>query len=158
MPKFILTPQPRHPSWPGRPDRPERAKPSRPGTWPWALAPWPGPGPHSICTLGGWDLALGLGPLARPWAKFLQICTNSRQPACGSQQNFAKNRASRPDFLQNSAVHHFFVALADENRPGSPRSAFVGTEKRLGLISFAIADLGPGPGPGLGPLVRLWAS
>ena len=62
-----------------------------PGTWPWALAPWPGPGPHNICTLGGWDqgpgppkvdqhmpptksnktrcvfTSLGLGPGPEPW-------------------------------------------------------------------------------------------
>ena len=56
---------------------------------------------------------------------------SSQEPACGSQQNFEKNRASRPDFFQNSAVHHFFIALA---------------------------GLGPGPGPGLGPLARPWAS
>ena len=30
-----------------------------PGTWPWALAPWPGPGRLNICTLGGWDQGTG---------------------------------------------------------------------------------------------------
>ena len=84
--------------------------------------------------MGGWDLALGLGPG--------QALGQIRQPACGSQQNFAKNRASRPDFLQNSAVHHFFVALADENRPGPPWPAFVGPKNRGALFLGARKKLG----------------
>ena len=54
------------------------------GTWPWALAPGPGPGPnfHKFAQIPGSQ------PVVH--SRILQ--------KIGPQQNFAKNRASRPDF------------------------------------------------------------
>ena len=59
-----------------------------------------------------WPQTIGNGwPKPSHGQQLVAIHFFNLEPACGSQQNFAKNRASRPEFLQNSAVHHFWLRV-----------------------------------------------
>ena len=87
-----------------------------PGAWPWALALWPGPGPHNICTLGG--MGPGPGPMRSP-GKTASPCILASRKKC------IQKKSSKTQCVFTR------VGLGPGPGPWPPGQA-------LGLITFAL--------------------